>query len=124
VFPGGQPDMAAVLQQAQQLQQQLMQAQEELARTQVQGSAGGGLVTATVLGSGELVGLTISPEAFDTADPADPADPADTAETVADLVLAAVRDATGNAAALQEQRMGPLTSGLGSLGGGPGLPGM
>jgi hypothetical protein len=92
-----------------------MEAQAELAEARVEGSAGGGLVTATVTGSGELVALAIDPKAVD---------PDDT-ETLADLVLAAVRDATGNASQLQEQKMGPLTQGLGGLGGpGGGLPGL
>lgn len=118
MFPGeGQPDMSALLAQAQQMQQQLLQAQDQLARTEVTGTAGGGLVTATVTGSGELTGLAIDPGAIDPADP----------EGLADLVLAAVRDATRTAAELQQQALGPLAHGLGgSLGGGlgePGLPG-
>src|SRR4051794_41941354 len=76
-------DMSGFLAQAQAMQQQLVQAQQELAETEVTGSAGGDLVTATVTGAGELVGLVIKPEAVD---------PEDT-ETLADLVLAAVRDA-------------------------------
>jgi DNA-binding YbaB/EbfC family protein len=105
--------MQQLLKQAQKMQQQLMEAQAELADARVEGSAGGGLVTATVSGSGELVGLTIDPKAVD---------PDDT-ETLADLVLAAVRDAASNAAHLKEQKMGPLTQGLGGMGGGlPGLP--
>jgi DNA-binding YbaB/EbfC family protein len=113
--PGPQPNMQQILKQAQKMQQQLMEAQAELAEARVEGSAGGGLVTATVTGSGELVALTIDPRAVD---------PDDT-ETLADLVLAAVRDATGNASQLQEQKMGPLTQGLGGLGGpGGGLPGL
>jgi DNA-binding YbaB/EbfC family protein len=102
--------MMALLQQAQQVQQQLADAQQRLAETTVTGSAGGGLVTATVTGTGELTGLTISPEAVD---------PDDT-ETLADLVLAAVRDATHSAEELQQQAMGPLASGFGGL---PGMPG-
>ncbi|HXR40957.1 MAG TPA: YbaB/EbfC family nucleoid-associated protein [Acidothermaceae bacterium] len=113
--PGPQPNMQQLLKQAQKMQQQLMEAQAELAEARVEGSAGGGLVTATVTGSGELVALAIDPKAVD---------PDDT-ETLADLVLAAVRDATGNASQLQEQKMGPLTQGLGGLGGpGGGLPGL
>jgi DNA-binding YbaB/EbfC family protein len=98
------------------MQQQLMAAQEELADARVDGTAGGGLVTATVTGSGELVALTIDPKAVDPDD----------VETLADLVLAAVRDATNNAAELQAATMGPLTQGLGGLGGlgGSGLPGL
>lgn len=117
---GPQPNMQQILKQAQQMQQQLMAAQAELADARVQGSAGGGLVTATVTGGGELVGLVIDPKAVD---------PEDT-ETLADLVLAAVRDATANATNLQQQKMGPLAQGLSGLGGlgGPGglsgLPGL
>lgn len=113
MFPGGQPNMQQLLKQAQKMQQDLAKAQEELAKTQVSGTAGGGLVEATVTGSGELVALTIAPAAVD---------PEDT-ETLADLVLAAVRDANAAAQKLQAERMGPLTQGLGGMGGGiPGLP--
>jgi len=116
---GSLPDMQQLLQQAQQMQTQLMAAQRELAAARVDGSAGGGLVTATVSGTGELVGLTNDPSAVD---------PDDT-ETLADLVLAAVRDAASNAAALTSSTMGPLAQGLGGLGGlggggGLGLPGL
>jgi nucleoid-associated protein EbfC len=113
---GGQPDMAQLLAQAQQMQQRLADAQDELARTQVQGTAGGGLVKASVSGAGEVLALEISPEACD---------PADT-ESLADLVIAAIRDATQAAASLQERLMAPLTQGLGIDGigmGGPGLDG-
>ena len=96
-------DMSGLLAQAEAMQQQLFTAQQELAETQVEGSAGGGMVTATVTGAGELVGLTIKPEA---------ADPEDT-ETLADLVLAAVRDATNQAQALAASKLGPLAGGLG-----------
>ena len=96
-------DMSGLMAQAQAMQQQLFTAQQELAETQVEGSAGGGLVMATVTGAGELVGLTIKPEA---------ADPEDT-ETLADLVLAAVRDATNQAQALAASKLGPLAGGLG-----------
>jgi len=107
---GGQTDMASLLQQAQQMQQQLAEAQDKLARTQIQGSAGGGLVKATVSGAGEVLALEIAPAACD---------PADT-ETLADLVVAAIRDATHAAAELQGQLMAPLTQGLGIEGIGPG----
>ncbi|NJP99133.1 YbaB/EbfC family nucleoid-associated protein [Streptomyces zingiberis] len=110
MFPGGgQPDMQQLLQQAQKMQQDLASAQEQLAETSVEGSAGGGLVKATVTGAGELQGLVIDPKAVD---------PEDT-ETLADLVLAAVRDANAAASALQQEKLGPLTQGLGGT---PGLP--
>ena len=103
-------DMSGLLAQAQAMQQQLLDAQRELAEATVQGSAGGDLVTATVSGAGELLGLVIKPEAVD---------PEDT-ETLADLVLAAVRDATGKSQALAAAKLGPLPGGMG--GGLPGLP--
>ncbi|HZG06648.1 MAG TPA: YbaB/EbfC family nucleoid-associated protein [Streptomyces sp.] len=106
---GGQPNMQQLLQQAQKMQQDLAAAQQELADAVVEGSAGGGLVKATVTGAGELKGLVIDPKAVD---------PEDT-ETLADLVLAAVRDANSAAQQLQQQKLGPLAQGLGGL---PGMP--
>src|SRR3954454_19878041 len=104
-----QPNIQELMKQAQQMQQQLMAAQEELAETSVEGSAGGGLVRAAMTGSGELTALTIAPEAVDPDD----------LETLQDLVVAAVRDAARNASELAQQKMGPLAGGLGGLG----LPG-
>lgn len=114
--PGGQLNMQELLQQAQAMQQQLFTAQRELAEAEVQGTAGGGLVTATVNGQGEVTGLAIDPEAIDAGDPAD------TAETIADLVLAAIRDAGRAVQELQQEKMGPLAQGLGGMPGG-GMPG-
>jgi len=98
--------MQQMLKQAQKMQEQLRVAQEQLASAEVEGSAGGGLVTAKVTGVGEILGVTISPAAVDPDD----------VETLADLVTAAVRDAQSNAQALQEQTMGPLTQGIPGLG--------
>jgi len=106
--------MAQLLQQAQQMQQDLAAAQEELADTEVTGSAGGELVTATMTGTGELTALTIAPAAVDPDD----------LETLQDLVVAAVRDAKRAADELAASRMGPLAGGLGGPGGGLGLPGL
>ncbi|MDN3354483.1 YbaB/EbfC family nucleoid-associated protein [Actinomadura sp. DC4] len=113
--PGGEPNIQQMLQQAQRMQEQLMNLQRELAETEVDGSSGGGLVTATVNGQSELVKLVIDPAAIDAADPQE------TAETIADLVLAAIHAAGEEAQRLQETKMGPLTEGLSGLGGG--LPG-
>ena len=99
-------DMSGLLAQAQAMQQQLLDAQRELAEATVEGSAGGDVVITTVSGAGELLGLVIKPEAVD---------PEDT-ETLADLVLAAVRDATGKSQALAAAKLGPLTGGMGGLG--------
>jgi DNA-binding YbaB/EbfC family protein len=96
-------DMSGLLAQAQAMQEQLFAAQQELADTEIEGTAGGGLVTATITGTGELIGLTIKPEAVD---------PDDT-ETLADLILAAVRDATAQSQALAASKLGPLAGGLG-----------
>ncbi|GGR12872.1 MULTISPECIES: YbaB/EbfC family nucleoid-associated protein [Streptomyces] len=105
---GGQPNMQQIFQQAQKMQQDLARAQQELAATEVEGQAGGGLVKATVTGSGELRALVIDPKAVD---------PEDT-ETLADLVVAAVKAANDNAQQLQQTKLGPLAQGLGGM---PGL---
>src|SRR4051812_22235593 len=109
--PGGNPNMQQLLKQAQKMQRDLAAAQEELAATQVEGSASGGLVSATVTGAGEVVSLRIDPSVVDPDD----------VETLQDLVIAAVRDATRRAGDLQAERMGPLTGGLGGALGMPGL---
>ena len=116
--PGGF-DMQQIFQAAQQMQAQLMNAQQALADTEVTGTAGGGAVRAVVSGAGELLDLTIDPSVID------PADPAETAATVADLVLAAVRDAGRAAADLQQQQLGALSGGVPGLDlSGLGLPGV
>jgi DNA-binding YbaB/EbfC family protein len=108
--PGGQPNMQQLMKQAQKMQEQMLQAQARLAEAQVTGTAGGGLVTATLTGAGDVVAVKIDPKAVDPDD----------VETLEDLVLAALRDAAAAAAALQGETMGPVTGGLGGLG----LPGM
>jgi len=120
VDPGGQLDMQQLLAAAQQMQSQLMSAQQELADTEVEGTAGGGLVKAVVNGQGELVDITIAAAAID------PAEPEESAQTIADLVLAAVRDAYRGVGDLQQEKMGPFAGGVGGAGGAglPGLPGL
>jgi len=129
VEPGGQLDMQQLLAAAQQMQEQLMDAQQELADAEVEGSAGGGLVTAVVNGQGELLDLTIRPDAID------PDNPEESAQTIADLVLAAVRDANRSVMQLQQEAMNPLAAGFGAggfgegggfpgFGGVPGMPGI
>ncbi len=108
--PGGQPNMQQLMKQAQKMQQQMMAAQAELAEASVQGTAGGGLVSVTMTGSGEVQAVSINPSAVDPDD----------VESLEDLVLAALRDAARAVAELSEQTMGPLTQGMGGLG----LPGM
>jgi nucleoid-associated protein EbfC len=116
-FGGGQPNMQQLMKQAQKMQQQLEAAQAELATTEVTGTAGGGLVSATLTGGGELTALTIDPKAVDPDD----------VETLQDLIVAAVRDAHRAAGELAAEKMGPVTGGMGGgLGGlsGLGLPGL
>ncbi len=98
-----QSSMQHLMQEAARAQQQMFEAQAQLSETRVEGTSGGGLVQATVTGVGELVGLTLSPEAMESGD----------AETLADLVLAAVRDANASAADLQRRVMEPISASLG-----------
>jgi len=109
---GGPPNMQQLMQQAQKLQAQMAQAQQELADAEVEGSAGGGLVTATVTGTGELTALAIDPKVVDPED----------VETLTDLVVSAVQDAARNATELQQGKLGPLAGAAGMGGGLPGLP--
>src|SRR6478672_8205821 len=102
-----QPNMQQLMKQAQQMQKQLMSAQAELGETQVEGTAGGGLVTATMTGTGELLALRIDPKAVDPDD----------IETLQDLIVAAVRDGARAASDLAAEKMGPLTGGMGGMGG-------
>jgi nucleoid-associated protein EbfC len=93
--------------------QQALSAQQELANSELTGTAGGGAVRAVVSGVGQLLDVTIDPSVID------PADPAETAATIADLVLAAVRDAWDSAVDLQQRQLGALGGGLGGGFGGP-----
>ena len=111
-----QMDMQQLFAAAQQMQEQLVNAQAALADAEVTGTAGGGLVTATVNGQGELMDLSIEAAAVDTDDAEE------TARTIADLVLAAVRDAYRSAEDLQQQQMGPFAAAM-QGGGLPGMPG-
>ena len=109
--PGGQPNMQQLMKQAQKMQQQMAAVQEELTAAEVTGTAGGGLVTVTVNGAGEMRFIKIDPQVVDPDD----------IETLEDLVMSAINNATQAAKELTESKMGPLTAGLG---GGLGLPGL
>lgn len=113
---GGGFDMNALLEQAQQMQQQLEHAQADLARKTVDGTVAGGAVTVTANGVGELVGVSIRTGEFDGTDPDDLSD-------LSDLIVAAYRDARAKSEALAGESLGPLTDGLGGGGaGGLGFP--
>ncbi len=102
--------MQQLMKQAQKMQQQVLAAQQELAQAQLEGSSGGGLVTVTMTGAGEVVAVKIKPEAVDPDD----------VESLEDLVLAAIKDAGRAVNELATERMGPVTGGVGGLG----LPGL
>jgi hypothetical protein len=106
-------DLNAMLEQAQQMQSQLVAAQEELAATTVEGTAGG--VTVKLTGTGELTDVVVSPGSFDSSD-------ADSLTDLGDLVVAAYRDGKAKVDELAAQALGPLAGGgLGDDS--PGLPG-
>ena len=105
-------DMNKMLQQVQQMQAQMAEAQEELAKERVEASAGGGMVVVTATGAGEIVEIKIAPEAIDPEDP----------ELLADMILAAVNEALRSAQSLAESKLGGA-AGLGDLGS-LGLPGL
>ena len=100
-----QPNMNDLLKQAQQMQEQLMQAQAAAAEQVIEGQAGGGVVKVTVTGGMEFQSVHIDPDAVDPDDVA----------MLEDLVLAAIHDAVGKVNALSQQAMGGLD--LGGLGG-------
>ncbi len=101
--------MAGLLAQAQQMQAQLLAAQNEIAATQITGTAGNGLVTVTGTGTGEITAVTIDPKVVDPDD----------VDTLQDLVLGALDDLAAKRDQLAQEAMGPLAGGLG--GGFPGL---
>ena len=113
---GGGFDLQGLLQQAQQMQEQLESAQERLADARVDGTAGGGAVTVTVNGIGELQSVTIKADTFDGSS-------ADDLSDLGDLVVAAYRDAKAQADSMASSALGPLAGGMPGgtdLGGGPG----
>ncbi|WP_341926577.1 YbaB/EbfC family nucleoid-associated protein [Nocardioides psychrotolerans] len=107
---GGGFDMNALLQQAQQMQEQLQAAQERLTDTVLDGTVAGGAVTVKVSGVGDLIAVEIKAGGFDGTDADDLAD-------LGDMIVAAYRDAKSQADALAGEALGPLA-------GGGGLPGM
>ncbi len=99
-------NMDKIMKQAQKMQAQMAKAQEELAGEKVEGSAGGGMVTVTANGQGDVVGVRIDPEVMK----------GDDVEMLEDLVLAAVNEALRRSKELAAERMGRITGGLGSMG--------
>ena len=102
-------DLGGILQQAQQLQERLANVQQELATRTVEASSGGGMVTATVNGKLEVIGIRIDPTLLDSKD----------VDMLQDLVVAAVNEGIRSAQRLVADEMGKVTGGLGIK-----LPGM
>ena len=104
-------DMNKMMEQVQQMQGQMQKAQEELKNETVQATAGGGMVTVTATGDGEIKEIKIDPKAIDPNDP----------EMLEDMIVAAVNEAIRAAQNLMESKLGGLAGGaLGGLG----LPGL
>ncbi|HLT97808.1 MAG TPA: YbaB/EbfC family nucleoid-associated protein [Acidimicrobiia bacterium] len=101
-----QPDMRQLMKQAQKMQEQLAAAQQELASRTFEGTAGGGVVTATVSGNQELISVAIDPSVVDPDD----------VEMLQDLVVAAVNQGMKAAAEAAGDQLGGLAGGL-DLGG-------
>ncbi len=91
-----------MMNQLQQMQKKLTQAQDELGKTIIEGSAGGGVVTVKMTGHREIQGITISPDVVDPED----------VEMLQDMLMAAIADATKKAEELSSKLMGPLTGGM------------
>lgn len=92
---GGGMNMQALMKQAQQMQEQIKKAQEELAESEFIGTAGGGMVNVTITGAKEVVAVSIKPEAIDTDD----------IEMLEDLVTAAVNDAIAKVSEKEKELM-------------------
>ncbi|MBB5787489.1 YbaB/EbfC family nucleoid-associated protein [Jiangella mangrovi] len=105
--------MGQLLQQAQRMQEQLLSAQQDLSEAEATGSAGGGLVRATVTGAGELTDLQLDPSVVDPED----------VETLADLIIAAVRDAHAEIQRQANEQLGAINADVAGMLGGAGGPG-
>ena len=102
-------DMNKLMEQAAQMQEQVQKMQDEAANETADASVGGGMVKVTANGAGEVLSISISPDAIDPDDP----------EALADLVLAGVNEALRSARAAVEAKAQALIGqlGLGGLGG-------
>ena len=104
------PNMQQMMRQVQKMQQDMLEAQEQLKTEEVEASAGGGMVVVRITGDLQIKAVTIDPDAIDPDDP----------ELLQDMVMAATNEAIRSAQKLAESKLGGLAGGLGGLG----LPGM
>lgn len=100
MLPSGLQGM--VMNQVKKMQQQMVRIQEDLDKERVEGSSGGGMVTTTFSGMGDLLEVKISPDVIDPED----------CEMLQDLVVTAVRDGMKKAQELHAEKMGEVTGGL------------
>jgi nucleoid-associated protein EbfC len=101
-----QPDFGAILKQAQQMQTDMLKAQENLKNESVEATVGGGVVSVRMSGDLELQEIKIDPAAVDPED----------VDMLQDMVLAAVNEAIRSAQELAASKMNQVTGGLGDLG--------
>ena len=92
--------LAGLMQQAQKMQEDMQKAQEELARLEVSGEAGGGLVKVTMTGKHAVRRIQIDPSLLDDR------------EILEDIVTAAINDAVNRVAATMQERMSEMTAGI------------
>ena len=112
-----QPNLNKLMKQVQEMQAEMMKAQEQLKDEVVEASAGGGMVTVKLSGDLQLKEVRIDPAALGgSGDAIDPED----VELLQDMVVAAVNEAVRSAQKLANRKLGGLAGGLGGLG----LPGL
>ena len=99
----GMPDVGALMQQAQRMREELMRSHSDLGSKSVEASAGGGMVTAIISGTRELVSLRIDPQVIDSKDP----------QMLQDLIVAAINQGLQKARSLEEDQMRRTAVGLG-----------
>lgn len=96
----------SIMKQAKQMQSKMMQIQEKLAEEKVEATVGGGMVSATFTGQGDIVSIKIDPEVINPEDK----------EMLEDLVVSAVSEGLKKSRELMSERMGGLTGALGAMG--------
>ena len=95
-------DFMGMMKKAEELQQKMQAMQDEAGRATVEGHSGGGLVTVTLSGKGEMKSLKIDPSLFKEDD----------VEVLEDLIVAAHNEAKGKAEQMMQQKMAEMTQGL------------
>ena len=96
----------SIMKQARQMQSQMMQIQEKLANETVEASVGGGMVTSTFTGQGDIVSIKIDPEVINPDDK----------EMLEDLIVSAVNEGLKKSRELMNSKMGSITGALGAMG--------